>query len=71
MKTIAFFHFSSRGLDVNEILDLLGEKEIVSADQVFIEPPEGEDSDGYDLSDTEEGHPDKISRSILQVQGFL
>lgn len=48
-------------------MDLLESEEIADVDEVFLEPPEGDDSDGYDLSDTEEGESVKISRTILQV----
>jgi hypothetical protein len=48
-------------------LNLLGSEEIADVDEVFLEPPEGDDSDGYYLSDTEEGESVKISRTILQV----
>jgi hypothetical protein len=48
-------------------LDLLEEEEIADVDEVFLEPPEGDDSDGYDVSDTEEGESFKLSRTILQV----
>jgi hypothetical protein len=53
--------------DVNEVLDLLEGQEIDTVDQIFILPPEGDDSDGYDESDTEEGQAVSISRTILQV----
>jgi hypothetical protein len=36
-------------------------------DGIYLEPPEGDDSDGYDVSDTEEGQSAQISRTILQA----
>jgi len=52
---------------VNTILDLLDDNEGQGVQALYLNPPEGEDSDGYDDSDTEEGHPEDISRNILQV----
>jgi hypothetical protein len=43
----------------------LEEEEIADVDEVFLEPPEGDDSDGYDDSDTEEDQSVKISRTSL------
>ncbi len=36
-------------------------------DEVFLEPFEGDNSDGYDISNTEEGESFKLNRTILQV----
>jgi hypothetical protein len=65
----AFFpsRFRTRGLNVNTILDLLDEDEVLDAEGIYLDPPEGDESDGYDVSDTEEGEPTAISRNLLQV----
>ncbi len=65
----AFFpsHFRTRGLNVNTILDLLDEDEVLDVEGIYLDPPEGDESDGYDVSDTEEGEPTAISRNLLQV----
>jgi len=52
---------------VNDILDLLEEGEIDNVDLITVNPPEGDDSDGYDNSDTEEGAPHSLSRNLLRV----
>jgi hypothetical protein len=65
---LLFFRLTTPGLDVNQILDILEEEEIVDVEEIYLQPPEGDDSDGYDDSDTEEGHSGKISRTILQVK---
>jgi hypothetical protein len=54
-------------LDVDQILDLLIEGKRADADKMYINPPEGDISDGYDMSDHEEGKPDNLKRSILKV----
>jgi hypothetical protein len=48
-------------------MDLLNDGERTDADRVYIDPPEGDVSDGYDMSDTEEGQSETMSRSILKV----
>jgi len=53
---------------VNGILDFLEERHIQTVEDIYLNPPSGDDSDGYDDSDTEEGEPHKISRTILQVK---
>jgi hypothetical protein len=45
----------------------LEEEEIADMDEVFLEPFEGDNSDGYDISNTEEGESFKLNRTILQV----
>jgi hypothetical protein len=64
------FRVKTPGLDVNQILDILEEEQILDVEDIYLQPPEGDDSDGYDLSDTEEGHSGQISRTILQVWKF-
>ena len=54
-----FFRIKPRNLNVNDILDILDEDEDINVDKIFINPPEGEDSDGCDLSDEEEGGGDR------------
>ena len=44
---------------------------IENADRVYIEPPEGDVSDGYDLSDVEEGQFAVISRSSLKIKIYI
>ena len=60
--------FSKKGLDVNGILDELNDEQIATIDMIYAEPLDGEDSDGYDFSDTESGDPAKFSRSMLKVK---
>ncbi len=55
------------GLDVNQILDILDEEYLLDVDGIYLNPPSGDESDGYDESDKEAGYPVKISRPILQV----
>jgi hypothetical protein len=64
---LAFFRFQP-GLDVNGILDILEANGIQNMEGIYLDPPSGDDSDGYEDSDTEEGMPGKISRTILQVK---
>ncbi len=59
--------FRTRGLNVNTILDLLDEDKVLDVEGIYLDPPEGDESDGYDVSDTEEGEPTAISRNLLQV----
>jgi hypothetical protein len=40
----------------------------MDVEEIYLQPPEGDDSDGYDVSDTEEGDAVKISRTILQAE---
>ncbi len=49
-------------MNVNEILDLLEVEEIHNVEEIIINPPGGDDSDGYDDSDTEEGVAASLSR---------
>ena len=62
-----FFRVKPRNLNVNDILDILDEDEDINLDKIFINPPEGEDSDGCDLSDEEEGGGDRdlLARPVL------
>jgi hypothetical protein len=39
----------------------------LDVEDIYLQPPDGDESDGYDLSDTEEGHSGQLSRTILQV----
>jgi hypothetical protein len=64
-----FYRFRPVSLQVNQILDILEEEDIGDVDEIYLAPPEGDDSDGYDVSDTEEGESSSISRTILQVNG--
>lgn len=52
---------------MNTILDLLEDDQNINVEGFYLNPPEGDDSDGYDDSDTEEGHPEALGRNILQV----
>jgi hypothetical protein len=54
-------------VDVKEILNLLKGHSICNVEDIYLFPPEGDDSDGYDESDKEEGEAVLISRTILQV----
>ncbi len=67
--SLAFFtcRFGTQGLDVNQILDILDEEHLLDVDEIYLNPPFGDESDGYDESDSEAGDPVKISRTILQV----
>jgi hypothetical protein len=40
----------------------------MDVEEIYLQPPEGDDSDGYDVSDTEEGDAVKISWTILQAE---
>jgi hypothetical protein len=51
---------------VNSILDILDDEQSLNVEGIYLNPPEGDDSDGYDDSD-EEGQPEALSRNILQV----
>jgi hypothetical protein len=64
-----FYRFRPVSLQVNQILDILEEEDIGDVDEIYLAPPEGDDGDGYDVSDTEEGESSSISRTILQVNG--
>jgi hypothetical protein len=66
-----FFRVQTRGLDVNQILDILDEEQIADVEEIYLQPPGGDDSDGYDVSDTEEGHSGQLSRTILQVNVWI
>ena len=59
--------FHTRGLGVNTILDILGDNPGLGVQGIYLNPPEGDDSDGYDDSDTEEGEPTAIHRNLLQA----
>jgi hypothetical protein len=52
---------------MQEILDLIDDKEIKGVEHIYMQPPAGDDSDGYDMSDTEQGDGVKMKRNILQV----
>jgi hypothetical protein len=65
--TFFFSRLQTRGLKVNTILDILDGNQNLGVEAVYINPPEGDDSDGYDDSDTEEGKATALSRNILQV----
>ncbi len=60
-----------KSLDVNSILDLLEQDDTVAVDGIYVNPPEGDDSDGYDDSDTEEGQSAALSRNILKVNFYI
>jgi hypothetical protein len=62
-----FSSFQTRGLEVNTILDLLEDNPGLGVQGIYLNPPEGDDSDGYDDSDTEEGGPEAIHRNLLQA----
>ena len=62
-----FFRVKPRNLNVNDILDILDEDEDINVDKIFINPPEGEDSDGCDLSDEEDGDRDLLASPVLQA----
>ena len=64
-----FFSFRPSNLDVNQILDILDEDHIGDVDEIYLLPPEGDDSDGSDVSDTEEGEGAKMNKTVLQVNG--
>ncbi len=64
-----FFRFRPVSLQVNQILDILEEEDTGKVDEIYLVPSEGDDSDSYDVSDTEEGESSSISRTILQVNG--
>ena len=49
------------------IMDLLSDQPEVQVDRIYLNAPEGDDSDGYDDSDTEEGQADFLSRNLLKV----
>ncbi len=55
-------------MNVNEILDLLEVEEIHNVEEIIINPPGGDDSDGYDDSDTEEGVAASLSRPVLSTE---
>jgi hypothetical protein len=40
----------------------------MDAEEIYLQPPEGDNSDGYDVSDIEEGDAVKISQTILQAE---
>jgi hypothetical protein len=69
MMFFTFFpsRFRTRGPNLNTILDLLDEDEDLDGEGIYLDPPEGDESDGYDVSDTEEGKPTAISRNLLHV----
>ena len=48
-------------------MDLLSDQPEVQVDRIYLNAPEGDDSDGYDDSDTEEGQADFLSRNLLKV----
>ena len=48
-------------------MDLLSDQPEVQVDGIYLKAPEGDDSDGYDDSDTEEGQADFLSRNLLKV----
>ena len=48
-------------------MDLLSDQPEVQVDGIYLNAPEGDDSDGYDDSDTEEGQADFLSRNLLKV----
>ena len=54
------------GLCVNEILDILDEEDMHMVESIYIQPPDGDQSDGNDDSE-DEGDPDKLTKGILQV----
>ena len=54
-----------RYLNVNEILDLLDDDETHNVEAIYISPPDGDVSDGYDESDTEDANPDCLSKAVL------
>jgi hypothetical protein len=63
-----FFSFvPTRGLADHAILDILDDNRGLGVEGFYLNPPEGDDSDGYDNSGTEEGDPDASSRNLLQV----
>jgi hypothetical protein len=51
---------------VSSILDILEDEQTLNVEGIYLNPPDGDDSDGYDYSD-EEGQPEALSRNILQV----
>jgi len=57
-------------LAVNTILDLLEVNEGLGVQGFYLNPPKGDDSDGYDISDTEEGEPEAFSRNLLLVCSY-
>ena len=67
-----FYHiFRTKGLSINEIIDRLEETRI-AVDQIYIEPPMGDDSDGYDDSDSDgDGDATKLTRAVLEVKKIL
>ena len=60
----------TRGLTVNEILNLVCDKEGQGVHGFYLNPPEGDDSEGYDDSDIEEGDPVLIHKNLLEVRNF-
>ncbi len=62
------YRFQTPGLDVNQILDIPEEEEILDVEDIYLQPPAGDESDGYDELDTQEGQSGLISRTILQVK---
>jgi hypothetical protein len=61
----------TRDLTVNTILDVLDKDNHLDLEGFHLDPPEGDESDSYDVSDTEEGKPTVISRNLLQVCSIL
>jgi hypothetical protein len=53
-------------LAVHALLDILDDNWGLGVEGFYLNPPEGDDSDGYDSSDTEEGNPD--TRYQIQIQ---
>ena len=58
-------------MSINEIIDRLEETRI-AVDQIYIEPPMGDDSDGYGDSDSDgDGDATKLTRAVLEVKKIL
>ncbi len=67
--------FSSRlrthGLSVNDIMDILEDDDDLDVEAIYVNPPQEDESDGYDISDDEEGEAESLNRNMLQVNRII
>ena len=47
---------------------MLEDEKLADVDTICIAPPDNDDSDGYDDSETEDANPARLSRAVLQAK---
>jgi hypothetical protein len=52
-------------------MDILEDDDDLDVEAIYVNPPQEDESDGYDNSDDEEGEAESLNRNMLQVNRII